>query len=268
MLTRRRWIAAVGVTTMGAVGTSVESTTARTIDFSNPELPDSFPTTAPELAQQIVGASHFDLAKVEALLKSNPSLARASWDWGFGDWETAIGAASHMGRGDIIEVLIEHGATPTVFTWAALDQIDVVRAICVAHPGLQSQWGPHGITLLKHAEAGKANRVIDYLQELGGADQPQTEVVLSDAEKSPYIGTYDFGNGLDDAFVIAPGKTADRLGLRRGEGTPRFLACLKPHTFTVFGCQHVRVSFQVVDDVVRQLTVDDGTVNVSARRAG
>jgi hypothetical protein len=24
-------------------------------------------------------------------------LARAAWDWGFGDWETALGAASHMG---------------------------------------------------------------------------------------------------------------------------------------------------------------------------
>src|SRR6476646_8611337 len=49
--------------------------------------------------------SHFDLAKLKELVDTRQELAKASWDWGFGDWETAIGAASHVGRKDIAAYL-------------------------------------------------------------------------------------------------------------------------------------------------------------------
>jgi hypothetical protein len=52
----------------------------------------------------MVGASHGNLARVNELVLAHPALANAAWDWGFGDWETAIGAASHVGNKQIAAV--------------------------------------------------------------------------------------------------------------------------------------------------------------------
>src|ERR1700752_4410270 len=59
---------------------------------------DLFPTQPPELVREMVTVAHFDLNRVKELVDARPSLARASWDWGFGDWEDALGAASHIGN--------------------------------------------------------------------------------------------------------------------------------------------------------------------------
>ena len=42
----------------------------------------------------------------------------ASWDWGGGDWETGLGAAAHMGRRDIAELLLGRGARLDLFAAA------------------------------------------------------------------------------------------------------------------------------------------------------
>ena len=60
----------------------------------------------PVLVQATVGASHRDLKKVKELVERSPALAKAAWDWGYGDWETALGAASHTGQREIAEYLI------------------------------------------------------------------------------------------------------------------------------------------------------------------
>lgn len=60
-----------------------------------------------EYSYCVVSAAHSDLDKVKDLVGKRPELANAAWDWGFGDYETAIGAASHMGRRDITEGLDE-----------------------------------------------------------------------------------------------------------------------------------------------------------------
>jgi hypothetical protein len=79
-------------------------------DFGKPDLSspvgDIFPTQPPELVREMVTVAHFDLNRVQELVVARPSLARAAWDWGFGDWETALGAASHMGNRPIAEYLI------------------------------------------------------------------------------------------------------------------------------------------------------------------
>src|SRR5262244_3402157 len=56
---------------------------------------DGFPTQPAELVREMVTVAHFDLKRVKELVEARASLAKASWDWGFGDWETALGAASH-----------------------------------------------------------------------------------------------------------------------------------------------------------------------------
>src|SRR5262245_53082118 len=88
----------------------------------------SFPTPPADLVRDMVGVSHNNLARVKELLARQPTLARAAYDWGFGDWEDALGAASHVGNRDIVEVLLANGARPTIFSAAMLGQLDTVKA--------------------------------------------------------------------------------------------------------------------------------------------
>ena len=41
-------------------------------------------------------AAHGDLQRSKELLELQPGLLNAAWDWGGGDFETALGGASHM----------------------------------------------------------------------------------------------------------------------------------------------------------------------------
>src|SRR5438105_8700497 len=104
--------------------------------------------------QEFVGNAHGDLDAVRAALEGDRTLANAAWDWGDGDWETALGAAGHMGRRDIAELLLAHGARLDLFVAAMLGDLEIVQAVLAAHPEMRDAKGPHGIPLLRHAEAG------------------------------------------------------------------------------------------------------------------
>src|SRR5947209_11223051 len=117
-------------------------------------LPDTFPSHPHELAREMVLVSHFNLKRVQELVAARPALARAAWDWGFGDWESALGAASHMGNRAIAEYLIAQGARPSIFSAAMLGQLEVVKAFVAAQPAVVRIRGPHSISLLAHARKG------------------------------------------------------------------------------------------------------------------
>ena len=120
------------------------------------------------LVQEFVGKSHGDLDRVKELLAQEPALINAAWDWGGGDWETGLGAASHMGRSDIANYLLEHGARLDLFAAAMLGKLEVVRAVLEAYPEAINVPGPHGIPLIAHAQAGgsEAIQVYEYLKLL------------------------------------------------------------------------------------------------------
>lgn len=107
-----------------------------------------------DLVQQFVSAAHSDLDATRVLLEKEPSLVNAAWDWGGGDWETALGGASHMGRRDVAKYLLANGARLDVFAAAMLGMIDIVRAAIEAGPTVVNVGGPHGIPLVNHAEIG------------------------------------------------------------------------------------------------------------------
>lgn len=228
--------------------------------------PAHFPRQDPELVRQVVGASHFDLDRVKELVEARPELAKASWDWGFGDWETPLGAASHTGRREIAELLLAHGARPTVFSAAMLGQVAVVRAFVEARPGVQSIPGPHGIPLLDHARVGgeAAAPVVAYLQEVGGADGgPVSE--LSEEARQPYLGTYAWGEGDGGRLEVSLDRRG-RLSLRIADGTARPLIHLDGHTFHPAGAPSVLVEFETEGGKVVATTVRDGELDLVARR--
>ena len=97
-----------------------------TAETASPASP-LFPSQEAHTVRQFLIAAHGNLATVKALVADRPALARASWDWGFGDWESAIDAASHMANRPIAEVLLANGARPTIFTAAMLGQLTNVQ---------------------------------------------------------------------------------------------------------------------------------------------
>ena len=226
-----------------------------------------FPQQDPELVSSVVGASHFNLDRVRELVTAQPELAKAAWDWGFGDWESALGAASHTGRREIAELLIAHGARPTIFSAAMLGQLDVVRAFVAASPGIQSTPGPHGITLLDHARAGgeQAAGVVAWLEEVGGADERPTDLPLTDAEKQRYLGTYAWGPGAEENFAVAI-HSRGFLALAAGSGPQRGLLNQGGHVFQPAGAPSVRFAFEMVDGRAATLVLTGLGVRLEARR--
>jgi hypothetical protein len=225
---------------------------------------DLFPTQPPELVREMVTVSHYDLNRVKALLEVRPSLARAAWDWGFGDWETALGAASHMGNRPIAECLISKGARPSLFSSAMLGHLEVVRAFVAAQPGVQRIRGPHSISLLAHAKAGgQASRpVFEFLQSLGDADSDPV-VPLSDSEAEGIRGSYVFGPAMSQQIEV----TVDRgeaTWTRKGMmGRPLFH--LGSRAFYPAGVPAARIRFRE-DGSTMLMTIEDPEVVLVARR--
>ena len=120
------------------------------------------------LVQDFVIYAHSDPDMTAKLLIKEPALIHAAMDWGAGDWETGLGGASHMGRRDIVELLLQHGARPDIFCAAMLGLLDSVRAFLTLEPKLIDARGPHGFTLHFHAQVGgkEAEPVLDYLQSI------------------------------------------------------------------------------------------------------
>ena len=128
-------------------------------------MSDAPPQLDPALVEAFVGNAHGDLARVQELLAGEPALVNAAWDWGSGDWETALGAAAHMGAREIALFLLDHGARLDLFAAAMLGYVDIVGAILDAHPEMRDAQGPHGIPLLAHARKGgeAARAVVELL---------------------------------------------------------------------------------------------------------
>ena len=104
------------------------------------------------------------------VLAEEPKLINGTIDWGNGDFETALGGASHMGRRDIAEYLLEHNARLDIFAATMLGKLDIVKAAVAAFPNIVYVPGPHGIPLIVHAEKGgpAAKDVLEFLRPLAG----------------------------------------------------------------------------------------------------
>ncbi len=265
-LTRRTFVAASSAALVAPL-VKVKAATAM-VQSIDGGLPASYPTQDPDLVREVVGKSHVNYDRVRELVTPRPALAKAVWDWGFGDWESALGAASHMGRPDIAELLIEHGARPNLFTFAMLGQVDVVRATCNANPGIQRQPGPHGITLMDHARKGgdDAAAVVEYLEQLGNADIGATNLPLDEGTASLYVGNYQPEGAPGVVFRIALHKRRKVLTFQRDERVMRFLNHLGNDEFAPGGAAAVRISVDVGPGTALGLTIRDGDVIVKANR--
>jgi len=266
----------IGITGFGNVSAQ---TVINKIEMGNNVEPlfYRYPSINDTMASGIVGASHGNFDKVKELVNSRPELAGASWDWGFGDWETALGAASHVGRRDIAEFLMSHGARPDIFTYTMMGMLKSVQEIIETVPGIQSHNGPHGITLLQHAknrlenkdisspDAANVKKVISYLERLGNADIKPKNLDVTEEEKKKYPGEYRFGNDEGEIFVV----DTHRLGflqIGRKGSSPRKLNKIDENTFSPVGAPSVRIIFKIANDKAISLSIHEPEPLVTAVR--
>ena len=154
--------AAVGI---GGIITTPQLPAARNNKNRNGET-DPLPA---EKVKEFIIAGHANLDKVKQLLAEFPTLLYATWDWGGGDFETAIEGAGHMGNKEIANFLIATGARANLFVLTMLGKTQIVKPYLETFPEYLKARGPHGFTFLHHAQKGgdDAKELLAYFESKG-----------------------------------------------------------------------------------------------------
>jgi len=125
-----------------------------------------------EIVKEFVGVSHSKIDRVKEMLESNHLLLHVSYDWGGGDYESGIEAAGHVGNTEIANYFLSKGARYNIYLACMLGHLDTVKNVLTFNPGLLNSKGPHGFTMLHHANKGgdASKPVVDYLISLGAKE--------------------------------------------------------------------------------------------------
>lgn len=125
-----------------------------------------------ELVKEFVGVCHSNIDKVKELLVNEPQLLHASFDWGGGDFESGIEAAGHVGNKEIAAFLLANGARYNIYLACMLGHLNVVKLVIESNANLLNSKGPHGFTMLHHANKGGdgSKAVMEFLASLGAKE--------------------------------------------------------------------------------------------------
>lgn len=125
-----------------------------------------------KVVEEFVRVSHGKMDEVKSLLEEYPTLLNAAHDWNNGDFETGLGAASHVGHKELARYFLGKGAQANIFTACLFGKIEIVKPMLTAFPNTLHAKGPHGFTLLHHAQKGgdEALEVKEYLESLGAKE--------------------------------------------------------------------------------------------------
>lgn len=136
------------------------------IPGTEPKRPDPLPA---DRVKEFVIAGHGNIDKVKSMLAESPTLLYATWDWGGGDFETALEGAGHVGNKDIANYLIGAGARTNLYVLTMLGKTNIVKPYLEAFPQYLTARGPHGFTFLHHAQRGgdDAKELLEYFQGKG-----------------------------------------------------------------------------------------------------
>lgn len=173
-----------------------------------------------ETINNFVGLAHGDFDAVTQLLTEHPDLinARAVWD------ETAIQAATQMGRVDIAEHLLVAGAPLDICTAAMLGHKEKVAAMLAADPSQAQALGAHGIPLVYfpvirgHKEI--ARLVVEFGAPVNGGEGSTTPlhgaVMFNQAEMVGWLldqGAQVNALNFENKTPLAVARASQRLAL-------------------------------------------------------
>jgi hypothetical protein len=125
-----------------------------------------------EIVKEFVNVAHGKFDRLKEMLENDHLLLHVSNDWGGGDYESAIEAAGHMGNKEIASYLLGKGARYNIYLACMLGHLDIVKQVLTSSPGLLNSKGPHGFTMLHHAQKGgdSSLAVVEYLQSQGAKE--------------------------------------------------------------------------------------------------
>jgi hypothetical protein len=178
-----------------------------------------------DLVKDWIGKAHQrQLEPMTELLKREPGLLQSSWDWGAGDWESAMQAAAHTGSRDMALFLIDRGARVDLFATAMLGELALLKTSLESFPGALQVRGAHGIPLLSHAMAGEApaRKVVDFLLARGVDVNARHNNGMTALMIAVQTGQRDavqllLSKGADPKVKAGNGNTALGLSLKRGD---------------------------------------------------
>ena len=136
------------------------------LSFTQAQAPDPLPAA---VVKDFVIAGHGNFDKTKQMLAETPNLLYATHDWGKGDFETALEGAGHVGNKEIANWLIQQGARTNMFVLTMLGKTEIVKTFLETFPAYMNARGPHGFTLLHHAQKGgeTSKELLDYLTGKG-----------------------------------------------------------------------------------------------------
>jgi hypothetical protein len=203
-------------------------------------------------------------------VKAYPELVNAWWDWGFGDWESPLGAAAHVGQRSVAEFLLGRGARVDIFAAAMLGMTGVVKAFVTALPGVQRALGPHGIPLLAHATAGgkPAADTVAYLESLGDAGGGVKVTPLAAEDRRKYLGEFASRRpGLKLACRLnKAGRMVVDVQAGDSQSSGRLIHHLGDDEFFPAGVPSVRLRFGLEKGKATSVTVRGSVPEVTLRR--
>lgn len=151
---------------------SAQSSALREPSFNRGQQPEKPAPLKLEAVKEFVGVCHGKFDRVKEMLDGDHLLLHASFDWGGGDFESGIEAAGHVGNKEIAAYLLGKGARYNIYLACMLGHVDIVKNVLTFNPGLLNSKGPHGFTMLHHAQKGgeESKKVEEYLQYLGAKE--------------------------------------------------------------------------------------------------
>ena len=172
--------------------------------------PKRGPRQEPDLVFSFVQAGHGNLPDLKELVSQSPKLVYAAWDWGGGDWETALGGAAHIGHQECAQYLLSQGARIDAFSAAMLGAREAIEGMVAASPSVVTSKGPHGYTLLYHAAISGVVEIADILKPYLVPESKDYTQALSAAVRGGHLGMtkWLFTNG-----AVNPNRR-DALGRR------------------------------------------------------
>lgn len=166
-------------------------------------------------ANELVLASHGNLARVQELVRTRPEMVnRPGVGENFGG-ETPLAAAAHTHNRAIAELLLASGATHDIYSAAFMGETERVRAALDADPEAAKKPGIHDIPILSFATTPEiAELLIEHGADVNGMSRPPFQTTpLHGAARRGYAGVLDalLEHGADPTVPDYNGKTAPRL---------------------------------------------------------
>lgn len=136
------------------------------VSFTQTQTPEPLPIN---LVKDFVIAGHGNFEKTKQMFTETPAILYATYDWGKGDFETALEGAGHVGNKEIANWLIQQGARTNLFVLTMLGKTTLVKTFLEMFPAYINARGPHGFTLLHHAQKGgdDSKELVDFFKSKG-----------------------------------------------------------------------------------------------------